>query len=299
MRHDDGEVNWRDAQPDRAHSVRWWHQMWQGSNSRFVHSLEQVQTQWELYEVVKFEYLADLFPDTPGTRSLECGCGSAGVSAFFARRGYATAMLDFAPSALDLARRNFREHALDGQFVHADSGRLPLTANSFDVVMSYGLVEHFADPQPFIDEMVRVLKPGGLLFADIVPRRFNVQTLAHLLFNPFAVVTYGLMHENLRWTARKLYSLFVPEYYENSFSLSEYREFMGRAGLERISITGNNPFPRLYLPDVLDKHYIRLLIGLLPLWRRFDQSRGWFLDEIWARAWWAHGYKPQGDQTAL
>jgi ubiquinone/menaquinone biosynthesis C-methylase UbiE len=280
-----------DAQPDRTSAARWWHQMWQGSTSCFVDRLDQVQNQWELFEVVKFQYLATLFPNVRGTTSLECGCGSAGVSAFFAKRGYNTTMLDFAPSALALARRNFAANSLTGTFVLGDVGHLPFDSDTFDVVMSFGLVEHFVDVCPFFAEMVRTLKPGGLLFADIVPRRFNVQTLANASINLWAVFVYGLLTRGLRWTVHKAHSLFAPDYYENDFSFSSYKQFMEDAGLERVFITGNNPFPRLYLPGAFDRLYIRWLIKQLPLWKRFDQAQGWFVDQVWARAWWAHGYK--------
>jgi len=38
-------------------------------------------------------------------------------------------------------------------------------------VLSGGLLEHFREPEAVIGEMTRVLRPGGLFYADIVPRR--------------------------------------------------------------------------------------------------------------------------------
>lgn len=42
--------------------------------------------------------------------------------------------------------------------------QLPFRDNSFDVVMSYAVLEHVTDPQRCMNEMHRVLKPGGLLY---------------------------------------------------------------------------------------------------------------------------------------
>src|SRR5258707_175587 len=120
-----------DAQPDRHQSAEWGGQIWQNSSMHFVDRLDEVHTQWQLYEIVKFEYLAQLFPSTPGTTSLECGCGSAGVSAFFAKHGYETNMLDFAPGALQLASRNFGANGLTGRFTLADMHDLPYRNDSF------------------------------------------------------------------------------------------------------------------------------------------------------------------------
>ncbi len=46
--------------------------------------------------------------------------------------------------------------------------------------MSFGLLEHFTDIATPICEQMRVLKPGGLFFADIVTERFSVDTFARL-----------------------------------------------------------------------------------------------------------------------
>jgi SAM-dependent methyltransferase len=265
--------------------------MWAGAGARYVERIEDVRSQWELYEVVKFDYLHGLFPQGPRTRSLECGCGSAAVSLHFARRGYGAVMLDFAPSALRVARRNFAAAGAAGRWVRADVARTPFRGGAFDVVMSFGLIEHFADVRPIIEEMVRLLRPGGLLFLDIVPKRFNVQTLANLAFNWYAAVAFGLVTGRPALGWRRAREQFVPPYFENRFTMEQYAAWMREAGLVEVHIGGNNPFPRLYLPGTLDRLFIRLMIGLLPWWRRFDARQDGWIKRHWARAWWAHGRK--------
>ena len=254
--------------------------------------LDDVRGQWELYEIVKFEHLRSLFPDRQGTRSLECGCGSAGVSLHFSKRGYDAVMLDYAPSALGVAKRNFAAEGARGRFVCADVGGNPFRDGSFDVVMSFGLIEHFVDVRPVIREMVRVLRPGGMLFLDIVPKRFNVQTVANMAFNWYAALVFGVLTGQPRLGLRRAREQFTPPYFENSFSMEQYAAWMAEAGLVGVHIAGNNPFPRLYLLGMLDRLFIRLLIGLLPWWRRFDAKQDGWIKRRWARAWWGHGVKP-------
>lgn len=271
-----------------------WDRDWRSIGAGYyVERVQDVHNQWQLYEVVKFHYLHGLFPRESGTSMLECGCGSAGVSLYFARRGYRCTMLDFAPTAIDVARQNFRIHGASGTFVLGDVEALPLRSNNYDIVTSFGLLEHFADPNLAIQEMVRVLKPGGLFFADIVPRRFCVQTIANYGFNLWAVLTYTLFSRHWQWGLAKMkFLLGMPEYYENSFSPKQYAEMMRTAGLEDVEIHGNNPFPRLYLPAILDRLYLRLLVSFLPIWQRFDSAHNYLTDVLWARAWWAHARKP-------
>ncbi len=266
--------------------------MWKGAGMRYVERLQDVRSQWELYEVVKFERLRRLFPDRSGTRSLECGCGSAGVSLHLSKRSYDVVMLDFAPSALDLAKRNFTAEGAEGRFVLADVGGTPFRDASFDVVMSFGLIEHFVDVRPIIAEMVRVLRPGGLLFLDIVAKRFNVQTVANVAFNWYAALAFGVLTGQPRLGWRRAREQFTPPYFENSFSMGQYAAWMEESGLVDVHIAGSNPFPRLYLPGMLDRLFIRLMISLLPWWRRFDAKQDGWIKRRWARAWWAHGVKP-------
>ncbi len=266
--------------------------MWRGSMMRYVERLTDVRSQWELYEIVKFDRLRELFPLQPGTRSLECGCGSAGVSLHFSKRGYEAVMLDFAPSALGLARRNFAQESARGRFVLADVCGTPFRNASFDVVMSFGLIEHFVDVSAIIREMVRVLRPGGLVFLDIVPRRFNVQTVANAVYNWYAALAFGVLTGQPRSGWRRAKEQFVPPYFENEYTMEQYAGWMEEAGLVDVRITGSNPFPRLYLPSLLDAVFLRFMVAMLPWWRRFDAKPDGWIKRRWARAWWAHGVKP-------
>jgi len=51
-------------------------------------------------------------------------------------------------------------------FVRADGARLSFADESFDLVLSHGCVEHFPNLEGVFAEMLRVLRPGGLLYAE-------------------------------------------------------------------------------------------------------------------------------------
>src|ERR1700682_531748 len=106
----------RPADDARHGSVAVFDQLWQRDRHRPVETLEEAGSQSQLFDVVKGEYLDRLFPPPPRD-SLECGCGTAGVSLHFARRGYRATMLDASDNALELARRSFAAADRDGTFV--------------------------------------------------------------------------------------------------------------------------------------------------------------------------------------
>jgi hypothetical protein len=58
------------------------------------------------------------------------------------------------------------------QYLQGDARALPLPDASRDVVVSFETIEHFAEQQEFLDEVRRVLRPGGL-FVVSTPDRDN------------------------------------------------------------------------------------------------------------------------------
>lgn len=101
------------------------------------------------------------FGERLGARVLELGCGIGTDGANFARNGAAYTGLDPSPTALSLARERFDQEALDGEFVEGSATALPFPDNSFDLVYSCGVLHHLARTQTAIDEVHRVLRPGG------------------------------------------------------------------------------------------------------------------------------------------
>jgi len=119
------------------------------------------------------EYLLPLLPKFT-KRTLEVGAGSGRLSRLLVLRGYLTYCLDYSIEALTYARTHYKRGEAQGIYVLGRAEHLPFDDNSFDVVFSTGLLEHFENPMPIILEMVRVLKNGGLFYSDIVPKKFSL-----------------------------------------------------------------------------------------------------------------------------
>lgn len=159
------------------------------------------QNVYYLIDTIKLEYLLSLLENKKkDIKILEVGCGSARLSCFLASYGYKNACLDYSKNALRVAKNNFTLTNNEGDFVSGEVKNLPFKNDVFDVVISTGLLEHFRDPQIVVDEMVRVLKVGGLFFSDIVPLKFSVLNslnfLADLLVALMGMRKGGDMYEN-------------------------------------------------------------------------------------------------------
>jgi len=79
------------------------------------------------------------------------------------------------PSAEQLAliQRNFALRGLQGVFLHANPASIPLEPASIDVVCVADLLEDVASPARVIEEIYRLLKPGGKVLA-VTPARFDL-----------------------------------------------------------------------------------------------------------------------------
>jgi 2-polyprenyl-6-hydroxyphenyl methylase/3-demethylubiquinone-9 3-methyltransferase len=101
-----------------------------------------------------------------GHRVLDVGCGTGAFSLRALERGAMVASLDIGPQLLARARAKGVPRVVAG-----DAMILPFADARFDVVLSSECIEHTADPQRAVVEMLRVLRPGGRLVLTC-PNRF-------------------------------------------------------------------------------------------------------------------------------
>ena len=126
---------------------------------------------------------------TPGLNALDCGTGTGALSEALA--GVCTVPLkinaiDTSSVMLSKAGERLRDIGLDVVLHQADAQQLPYADNSFDIVMAGHILEHLPHPVTALLEMVRVVRPGGLVFACIT-RRTLPGLWIHLLWRTHMV----------------------------------------------------------------------------------------------------------------
>jgi ubiquinone/menaquinone biosynthesis C-methylase UbiE len=164
------------------------------------------QTIHEFWQRCYFEDLwARMGSAAPRAQYLELGAGRGTTSMYLASRGCDVTMVDLSSAGFKVAQANFAREGLRlPTLVQADARQTDLPPASFDCIFNIGLLEHFADPRPVLAESVRLLRPGGLQFAVVIPDRpTSARYLAHALFCPW-LLAYELMPESLREGWRKL-----------------------------------------------------------------------------------------------
>ena len=98
----------------------------------------------------------------PGSEVLEVAPGPGFFSIELAKRGqFRVAALDLSRTFVEIARGNAAEAGVDVAFHQGNAADLPFPDGSFDFVYSSAAFKNFADPLGALDEMYRVLRPGG------------------------------------------------------------------------------------------------------------------------------------------
>jgi SAM-dependent methyltransferase len=107
--------------------------------------------------------------------ALDIGCGT----------GYGTADVgvDVSREAVSYARMHFEQ----ARFLQASADALPFTAESFELVTAFEVIEHLDRCPEFLAEARRVLKPGGVLLVSTPNKAYSAQMRAKSGPNPFHV----------------------------------------------------------------------------------------------------------------
>lgn len=198
-----------------------------------------------------------------GLRVLEIGSGGGGHSCIFKRHGADVTAVDITPervASTDLKLRLISGGA--GRALQADAENLPFPDDYFDIVYSNGVLHHSLDTERCIEEVFRVLRPGGTTVIMLYSRISSA-----FMFNifPRGIVT----GEMFRW----------PE-----------AEWIGRLteGKPKFGTT-RNPITRVYTKRAMESLFSRFEIVSLRKWSfqydhfcvpRLTQIRRWALQRI-------------------
>ncbi len=120
---------------------------------------------------------------------LDVGTGTAQIPIELCSRGVfcQVTAIDLAEEMLRVGRENLRRVGLENriQLRRWDAKHMPCPDGTFDIVISNSIVHHIPDPAAVFAEMVRVVKPGGVLFVRDLLRPTDEATL-HKLVEAYA-----------------------------------------------------------------------------------------------------------------
>lgn len=162
----------------------------------------------EEYRFEKLHYLPRLvdFDAWPGKTILDVGCGVGNDLSRFRKGGAEVVGIDLAPHSIQLAKDNFSQRGLAGEFLVMNGEAMTFENDSFDVVYCHTVLHFTPNPEKMLAEIRRVLRPGGTAILMTVNRKSWLNAL-HKLMNV------------------KIDHLDAPVFYK--FTIDEYRKMLG------------------------------------------------------------------------
>lgn len=186
-------------------------------------------------------------------RMIDVGCGTGNVLRL-AQKYFARCWgIDLSPKLLAELHRRQPELGLSS----ARADLLPFRSDDFDLLSMYGVLHHLVDHKSVFEECHRILKPGGVLYADHDPNYF---------FGRFYHLYYRMRHLNRPGFGTE--DAEMSEWHHtrtgglNPFAL---RELLLRAGFREVDvnfrITTN---PALSLPFRVIRSMMRAVTKIYP-----------------------------------
>jgi SAM-dependent methyltransferase/uncharacterized protein YbaR (Trm112 family) len=118
----------------------------------------------EMYDEWERQFLDYMQPHAvdffPGKKILDAGCGNGRFAYYAAKYGAEVWAIDLGP-AVEVARRNTQSRNV--HVVQADLHDPPFALESFDFIYSIGVLHHLPNPEAAFQNLLRFLKPGGVV----------------------------------------------------------------------------------------------------------------------------------------
>jgi len=141
-------------------------EIWTQENAEYtgpkaLDAWRQEEIRWGVFQIPESD--VRVLPDVAGKDVVELGCGTAYFSAWLARRGAQPVGVDLTPAQLATARRCQEELGIEFPLVEASAEDVPLPDASFDLALSEYGASIWCEPERWIAEAARLLRPGGEL----------------------------------------------------------------------------------------------------------------------------------------
>lgn len=150
----------------------YWNRSWDAAPRTRVWAVESGNIRAAM-ERSLFLYMSRMFAEHEVSNKnkllIEVGCAGSAVLPLIAKKfEFQVAGIDYSPIGCEQARIMLDREGVEGDIYCCDIFSIPdALAGKFDVVVSFGLIEHFSDTTAIVNAVSRLVKPGGLIFASV------------------------------------------------------------------------------------------------------------------------------------
>jgi ubiquinone/menaquinone biosynthesis C-methylase UbiE len=186
---------------------------------------------------------------------LDIGCGSGDLVGFFSEQGVKYMGIDLSAQMIERARANHSSLVENGTaaFKVADCEHLPFDDRSFDVISAVALIEYLPNPAAALDEIQRVVTPGGYALLT-VPHKSCINYRIRDLIEPVTKAFFPLY-----WRIKRPQLAIMQSVTHYRYDPRELDSLLGQRGFRKRGHRFTNfhviPHP---LDHLVPKLYMRL-----------------------------------------
>ena len=209
------------------------------------------------------------FTRAHGKRILEVGIGAGTDFLQWVRAGADAYGVDLTREAIENVRHRLEVYGLAANIRQSDGEHLPFDDASFDLVYSWGVIHHSPDTPQALDEIVRVLRPGGL-GKVMVYNRHSISAIRHW-------IGHVLKHKRPWHSLSHAIWRQVESIGTKAYTPREWRAILAARPVENVRVWSARTFWDGHDPAGNWKEWAKMAAsiaaGTLAGWR----NAGWFL----------------------
>jgi ubiquinone/menaquinone biosynthesis C-methylase UbiE len=234
-----------------------------------LHSKRKYDLEPEILEFSEFDRFKSL-------KTLEIGVGLGSEHMKLAEYGAVLYGIDLTSRAVAHTKRRFQLLGLNSMIQEADAENLPFDNKFFDAVYSWGVIHHSPNTNKAVEEIYRVLKPGGFAKIMIYHRHSLVGYMLWLRYALFTFKPYRslefIYHNYLESPGTKAYSYEEAKLLFSKFKIISIDSPLGHGDLltsdagQRhrglILTLAKKLWPRWFFKTFMKKYGLSLLITI-------------------------------------
>lgn len=156
------------------------------------------------------------FAEARGQKVLEIGVGLGADHQMFAQNGAILSGCDLTERAIENTAKRLNLFGLQSDLQLADAENLPYADSSFDKVYSWGVIHHSPNTPQIVEQIHRVLKPGGEVRVMVYNK--------HSIVGYMLWMRYGLMRLRPFTSLQDIYSRYLESPGTKAYTYKEGRE---------------------------------------------------------------------------
>jgi ubiquinone/menaquinone biosynthesis C-methylase UbiE len=166
----------------------------------------------------------------PGSHVLEVAPGPGYFCIELAKRGsYAITGMDISQSMVNIATKKAAEAGIEAGFIPGSASNMPFPKGTFDFLLCRAAFKNFAKPVAALQEMSRVLKPGGRALIIDLKRNASAKE-----------INQGIDEMKLSWFNSILTKLaFKTMLIKSAYTREEFEQMIWEASFSNVEIEEN------------------------------------------------------------